>query len=73
MTLTKYLSINTFTAPPHFQEKHERVSVGQGNTAALTCDVTGDPPIELTWYKDNLAISSSLSYRYLTHNFFYNI
>lgn len=51
-----YTAINILyyfiTVPARFEEKFKVETVRQGDSAVLRCDVTGDQPISIVWYKD---------------------
>lgn len=44
--------ISSFAVPARFEEKFKVQTVRQGDSAVLQCDVTGDQPITIVWYKD---------------------
>ncbi|GIZ00400.1 titin [Caerostris extrusa] len=42
----------TVYVPARFEEKFKVETVRQGDSAVLRCDVTGDQPISIVWFKD---------------------
>lgn len=58
----------TPTTPGFFSEPEATV-VKTGNSMTLTCDVSGDEPDSVMWYKDNIPIVSASAIFYVPSNY----
>lgn len=54
----------SFLVPARFEEKFKVETVRQGDSAVLRCDVTGDQPISIVWYKDKRELEITELSRY---------
>ncbi|KAG8174364.1 hypothetical protein JTE90_011416 [Oedothorax gibbosus] len=54
----------TVYVPARFEEKFKVESVRQGDSAVLRCDVTGDQPISIVWFKDKRELEITEASRY---------
>lgn len=54
-----YSSTTASVAPPSFTQKLKSQDVGEGNPVHFTIKVSGQPPPEITWYKDGTKLTSS--------------
>ena len=59
------------SAPPHFNEKSVRLSVRKGDRASLICEANGDQPMEVTWRRNGIPISSDEDARYFLSSGFF--
>ncbi|XP_035232056.1 Down syndrome cell adhesion molecule-like [Stegodyphus dumicola] len=54
----------TVFVPARFEEHFTAETVRQGDSAVLRCDVTGDQPINIVWYKDKKELEITELSRY---------
>ncbi|XP_022670614.1 titin-like isoform X6 [Varroa destructor] len=51
---------------PQFSRKIQPCRVTEGESAKFECEFTGDPPPEITWYRENFTIKNSKDFQITT-------
>lgn len=54
-----------FLEPPSFIKAPKTVEGLRGKDISINCELSGTPPFEITWYKDNKALKESRKYKFV--------
>ena len=60
-TLFCFVFIIIVLVPPEFVKRPENISIDEGDTIILECEVRGFPVPQITWYLNDSALSSNNS------------